>query len=127
MSIKRRTLYMSKNEKKVVVENATRTVKTVTFNEIGAATNYNPTTIRCWARKPTPGVAWNPEAINYDFINSQLAKVCDDVAAKLGGVLGRDILIVKYHGHAGGTAIVKLKPEQMVVGTTYLVISHVNR
>lgn len=102
--------------------------RNITFSELGEQLDYNPTTIRTWARKPIIGQPYDPNAINYDCINAQLAKANIDAKAKLGGVLGVDIMIDKSIGHvAGSTSIKKLNADQMQVGTTYLLISHVNR
>ena len=100
----------------------------VTFKDLGDKLSYDATTIRSWARKPIIGKAYDPNEINYDFINAQLAKANIDVEAILGGKLGVDIMIEKSLSHAGnGSTIIKLNASEMKIGVTYLVISHVNR
>lgn len=102
--------------------------KRVSFNEIGEALGYNATTIRGWARKPIEGVPYDPSSINYDFINAQLSKLFDAevVKEKLGGTLGVDVIIEKSIKSISGT-VIKLQADQMKIGNTYLIISHVNR
>lgn len=104
------------------------TTKAISFNELGEIAHYNATTIRSWARKPIIGEAYDPNKINYDFINSQLDKVANlkEIEKEIGGKLGVDVMIEKSLKNVGGS-VIKLQPSQMEVGTTYLVISHVNR
>ena len=49
-------------------------MKQFTATELGNALNYNPTTIRTWSRKPIVGQPYSPDAINIEFVRSQLKK-----------------------------------------------------
>lgn len=49
--------------------------KTFTANDIAEKFNCNATTVRAWGRKPVPGVVYDPENVNTEFVISKLKEL----------------------------------------------------
>lgn len=96
-----------------------------TANELGEKLNYNATTIRTWGRKPVPGKVFDPEYVNIEYIRAQLLKVftADEIVEKLGCPVD-EVEMTKAIRSAGDSSS-KIKIEDMVVGSKYVLISHV--
>ena len=103
-------------------------MKQFTATELGNALNYNPTTIRTWSRKPIVGQPYSPDAINIEFVRSQLKKVFStpeqiEQATKALGCTFNEIELTKAVRSGAETA--KLDFSELVPGNDYVLISHV--
>ena len=96
--------------------------------ELGNALNYNPTTIRTWARKPIVGQPYTPETINIEFVRSQLKKAFStpeqiEQAEHALGCSFDEIELTKAIRTGAETA--KLDFSELIPGNDYVLISHV--
>lgn len=103
-------------------------MKQFTATELGNALNYNPTTIRTWARKPIVGQPYTPDAINIEFVRSQLKKTfstpeqVEQAMRALGCTFDEIELTKAIRANAETT---KLDFSELVPGNDYVLISHV--
>lgn len=103
-------------------------MKQFTATELGNALNYNPTTIRTWARKPIVGQPYTPDAINIEFVRRQLKKTFStpeqiEQAAHALGCSFDEIELIKTIRTNTGT--MKLDFSELIPGKDYMLISHV--
>lgn len=103
-------------------------MKQFTATELGNALNYNPTTIRTWARKPIVGQPYTPDAINIEFVRSQLKKTFStpeqvEQATKALGCTFDEIELTKTVRANAETT--KLDFSELIPGKDYVLISHV--
>ena len=103
-------------------------MKQFTATELGNALNYNPTTIRTWARKPIVGQLYTPDTINIEFVRSQLKKAFStpeqiEQAAHALGCTFDEIELVKTV--RTNSATTKLDFSELIPGQDYVLISHV--
>ena len=103
-------------------------MKQFTAAELGNALNYNPTTIRTWARKPIVGQPYTPDAINIEFVRSQLKKTfstpeqIEQAEYALGCSFDEIELVKTIRTNAETT---KLNFNELIPGKDYVLISHV--
>ena len=103
-------------------------MKQFTATELGNALNYNPTTIRTWARKPIVGQLYTPDTINMEFVRSQLKKTFStpeqiEQAENALGCTFDEIELTKAVRTNSGTT--KLDFNELIPGQDYVLISHV--
>ena len=103
-------------------------MKQFTATELGNALNYNPTTIRTWARKPIVGQPYTPDAINIEFVRSQLKKTFStpeqiEAATQALGCTFDEIELTKAIRANAETT--KLDFSELIPGQDYVLISHV--
>ena len=103
-------------------------MKQFTATELGNALNYNPTTIRTWARKPIVGQPYTPDAINIEFVRSQLKKTFStpeqiEQAEKALGCTFDEIELTK--ASRANSETTKIDFDELVPGNDYVLISHV--
>lgn len=103
-------------------------MKQFTATELGNALNYNPTTIRTWARKPIVGQPYTPDAINIEFVRSQLKKTfstpeqIEQATQALGCTFDEIELTKTVRANAETT---RLEFSELEPGKDYVLISHV--
>lgn len=103
-------------------------MKKFTATELGNALNYNPTTIRAWARKPIVGQLYTPETINNEFVRSQLKKTFStpeqiEQAEQALGCSFDEIELTR--AIRTNTETTKLNFNELIPGVAYVLISHV--
>lgn len=103
-------------------------MKQFTATELGNALNYNPTTIRTWARKPIVGQPYTPDAINIEFVRSQLKKTFStpeqiEQAEQALGCTFDEIELTKAIRSSAETT--KLNFSELIPGRDYVLVSHV--
>ena len=103
-------------------------MKQFTATELGNALNYNPTTIRTWARKPIVGQPYTPDAINIEFVRSQLKKTFSTPermaqAEKALGCTFDEIELTK--AIRANSETTKIDFSELIPGADYVLISHV--
>ena len=103
-------------------------MKQFTATELGNAPNSNPTTIRTWSRKPIVGQPYSPDAINIEFVRSQLKKAFStpeqiEQATKALGCTFDEIELTK--AIRANSETTKIDFSALVPGHDYVLISHV--
>ena len=103
-------------------------MKQFSATELGNALNYNPTTIRTWARKPIVGQPYTPDAINIEFVRSQLKKAFStpeqiEQATQALGCTFDEIELTK--AIRANSETTKIDFSELIPGKDYVLISHV--
>lgn len=101
-------------------------MKQFTATQIANALEMDATLLRTWGRKAIPGEVYDDSVYNVKHIREKLVDTFgqDVVEEKLQCSID-EIDVIRNAKTV--TAVKRLDPEEMVEGTTYLLISHVNR
>lgn len=101
-------------------------MKQFTATQIATALEMDATLLRTWGRKWFAGQIVTADSYNNENIRKQLVKTFgEETVVKTLGCPIEEIEVIRSTKVTG--TIKRLDPEEMVEGTTYLLISHVNR